>query len=71
MKTTERIGAPAIASGLAYFTIKVVTPELEWLTSEDQVEAIAMLFPIYAHILFEFRALISWIGLQIKRKNNV
>ena len=67
MKTTERVGGPSIAIGLAYLTVKILTPELDWLTEDDQAEAIAMIGILYTHIIFELRVFVLWI---IKRNQN-
>ena len=67
MKTTERVGGPSIAIGLAYLTVKILTPELDWLTEDDQAEAIAMIGILYTHFIFEFRAFVLWL---IKRNQS-
>ena len=68
MKTTERAAGPALGAAFAYFTVKFATPEIEWLTVSDQIEAVAMLTVLYTHLIMEARAAFQWI---VKRNIDV
>jgi hypothetical protein len=69
VNNTEKYGGAGAAAGLAYFTIMFVTPRLDWLTEANQVEAVSMLFPIYAALFFNVRAAFVWCIAQLGSRN--
>jgi hypothetical protein len=66
MKTTERTASPALGNAVGYFVVLWAVSNVDWITVDNQVEAVAFAGAIFTYFFNEIRQLFLW-GLTISR----
>jgi hypothetical protein len=58
MKTTERTASPALGNAIGYFVVLWAVTNVDWITVDNQVEAVA-----FAGAIFTYFFLLIFFGL--------
>lgn len=67
MKTTERIGAPALGNAVGLIIALYAIDKFPWLPVDQREFIVAAAGTICIHALIEARGLLVWIGGLFKR----
>lgn len=68
MKTTERTASPALGNAVGYFVVLWAVTNVDWITPENQVEAVAFSGAIFTYFFNEIRQFVLFVKNVIVSK---